>query len=105
NAGKSASDDKEVWQNHLVQNGVTNPEVLLPPAAIQAIEDAFKAGGEIWNAVNKTGLDVYASARDTVSGENSRAKGYNRSVEETKAEEVITLEARTLRPQFVYKYL
>lgn len=105
-AGRGAKDVKKAWANHLeTKMGITNPEVLLPPAVIQAVQDAFDDGGEIWNAVNKTGLDVYASARDTVTGENSRAKGYNRDEESEKAEEVITLEARTLRPQFIYKYL
>ncbi|NCU40857.1 hypothetical protein EOL73_03820 [Candidatus Saccharibacteria bacterium] len=106
NAGRKPADVKNAWTKTLEVNmGITNPEVLLPPAVIQAIEDAFKEGGEIWNAVNKTGLDVYAAARDTVTGEDSRAKGYNRAEEATKAQEVITLQARTLRPQFVYKYL
>ena len=106
NAGRKASDVKDAWGKHLeAQMGITNPEVLLPPAVIQAIEDAFKEGGEIWNAVNKTGLDVFSVAYDSVTGENSRAKGYNRDQEATKAEEVITLVQRTLRPQFIYKYL
>lgn len=107
NAGERAGQAlKKEWGKHLATKmGITNPTVLLPPAVIQSIEDAFKEGGEIWNLVNKTGLDVYAAAYDTVTGENSRAKGYNREVEETKDEEVITLASRTLRPQFVYKYL
>lgn len=105
-AGGTTQEVKEAWANHLkVDMGITNPDVLLPGAVVQAIEDAFKEGGEIWNLVNKTGLDVYKVAWDTVTGENSRAKGYNRDEEETKAEEVITLEDRTIRPQFIYKYL
>jgi len=106
NAGRKPSDVKDAWGKHLsVEMGITNPEVLLPPAVIQAIEDAFKEGGEIWNAVSKTGLDVFSVAYDSVSGEDSRAKGYNRDEEDEKAEEVITLVQRTLRPQFIYKYL
>lgn len=105
NAGKEPADVKNAWQNHLVKMGITNPEVLLPAGVVTAIEDAFAQGGEIWNLVNKTGLDVYQSMTDTVTGEDSRAKGYNRSVEDEKAEEVITLAERTLRPQFIYKYL
>lgn len=105
NAGRQTSDVKAGWEKHLAKMGITNPEVLLPAAVVQSIEDAFKEGGEIWNLVNKTGLDVYKVAWDTVDGEDSRAKGYNREDEAEKAEEVITLADRTLRPQFIYKYL
>lgn len=105
NAGRTPTEVKDAWKNRTVQMGISNPEVLLPPAVIQVIEDAFKEGGEIWNAVNKTGLDVFTWARDTEEDEDARARGYNRSVEDEKAEEVITLTTRTIRPQFIYKYL
>lgn len=105
-AGKTSDEVKAAWKNHLeVKMGVTNPEIFLPDALISVIEDQFKAGGPIWNRVTKTGLDVFKAAWDTVTGEDSRAKGYNRSVEDEKAEEVITIAARILRPQFVYKYI
>lgn len=105
-AGGTPADFKAAWANHLeVKMGITNPEVLLPPAVIRSIEDAFAEGGEIWNLLNKTGLDVFSAAWDTVTGEDSRAKGYNRSVDETKNEEVITIASRVVRPQFIYKYL
>lgn len=104
-AGEQPGDVKNAWQSHLVKMGITNPEVLLPAGVVTAIEDAFKEGGEIWNLVNKTGLDVYKVMWDTVTGEDSRAKGYNRADAADKVEEVITLDDRTLRPQFIYKYL
>lgn len=104
-AGEQPGDVKNAWQSHLAKMGITNPEVLLPAAVVQSIEDAFKEGGEIWNLVNKTGLDVYQVMYDTVTGEDSRAKGYDRAVQADKGEEVITLDDRTLRPQFIYKYL
>lgn len=104
-AGQEAKDVKAAWGNHLATMGITNPDILLPSALITEIEDAFKEGGEIWNLVNKTGLTVFRAAWDTVTGENSRAKGYNRAEEENKAEEVITLADRVLRPQFIYKYI
>lgn len=109
NAGKSYGDVKDAWADHLkdkgVTMGITNPEVLLPEPLIRSIEDAFEKGGQIWNLLNKTGLTAFPVTRDTVTGENSRAKGYNRSEEEEKAEELITLAKRTLRPQFIYKYI
>lgn len=104
NAGREASDVQAAWKSHVeTQMNITNPEKLLPGAVISAIEDAFKDGGEIWSLVNKTGLDVFKVAWDTVTGEDSRAKGHKRGT--TKSEEVITLDDRTLRAQFIYKYL
>lgn len=104
-AGQSAQEVKAAWGEHLVTMGVTNPEILLPTALIRSIEDAFAEGGEIWSLVNKTGLTVFRAAVDTVTGEDSRAKGYNRSVDATKNEEVITIADRVVRAQFIYKYI
>lgn len=104
NAGRDAAEVKAAWAEHVkVKMGITNPEVLLPEGVVQAIQDAFAEGGQIWNLVNKTNLDVFKVAWDTVTGEDSRAKGHTRG--DNKAEEVITLDDRTLRAQFIYKYL
>lgn len=105
NAGKTPAEVKDAWGAKLAEMGVTNPEILLPDALITEIEDAFSKGGEIWNLLNKTGLTVFRAAWDTVTGEDSRAKGYNRSEAADKAEEVITIADRVLRPQFIYKYI
>lgn len=105
NAGKTAQEVKDAWGAKLAEMGITNPEILLPDALITEIEDAFSRGGEIWNLLNKTGLSVFRAAWDTVTGEDSRAKGYNRDEAEDKAEEVITIADRVLRPQFIYKYI
>lgn len=104
NAGKSSTDVRAAWEAHLkVTMNITNPEKLLPDAVTGAIQDAFKEGGEIWQLVNKTGLKAFKVLWDTVTGENSRAKGHTRG--NTKNEEVITLDDRTIRAQFIYKYL
>lgn len=109
NAGRSAADVRNAWKGHLeVKLGVTNPEIFLPAALITRIEDAFKAGGEIWNRVTKTGADVFRAAWDAqtdVDSNDGRGRGYNRSEEEEKAEQVLTIADRILRPQFVYKYI
>lgn len=108
-AGKSSEDVKNAWKNHLeTKMGVTNPDIFLPEALITSIEDAFKAGGEIWNRVTKTGADVFRAAWDTeddVDSEDGRGRGYNRDDEEEKQEQVLTIADRVLRPQFVYKYI
>lgn len=104
NAGRDAKDVRAAWKKHVaVKNDITNPEILLPEGVIRSIQDAFAEGGEIWNLVNKTNLDVFRVAWDTVVGEDSRAKGHKRGT--TKQEEVITLDDRTIRAQFIYKYL
>lgn len=105
NAGAEPNEIKAAWEKHLsAQMGIANPEVLLPNAVISAIEDAFKEGGDIWNRVAKSGLDVLTTMLDVEAyGETSRAKGHKRGTD--KDEETITLSGRTIRAQFIYKYL
>lgn len=109
NAGKTADVVRADWKKQLeVKAGVTNPEVFLPTPLITEIEDAFRAGGPIWNGVTKTGLDAFQAAWDSNTdpdAESGRAKGYNRDEEEEKAEQELTIAARILRPQMVYKYI
>lgn len=109
-AGNDASASiRAAWKEHLeVKAGVTNPEIFLPTPLIQEIEDAFKEFGDIWRLVSKTGMDSFNAAWDANSdpdAESGRAKGYNRAEEEEKAEQVLTIANRILRPQFVYKYI
>lgn len=109
NAGKTADAVRADWKKLLeVKAGVTNPEVFLPTPLITEIEDAFRAGGPIWNGVTKTGLDAFQAAWDSNTdpdAESGRAKGYNRDEEEEKAEQELTIANRILRPQMVYKYI
>jgi len=108
-AGKTSEDVKAAWKEHLeVTMGVTNPEIFLPDALITEIEDAFKAGGEIWNRVAKTGVEVFKAAWDIesdVDSEDGRGRGYNRADAEDKAEQVLEFAERVIRPQFIYKYI
>jgi ATP-dependent Clp protease protease subunit len=105
----SSNKVRNAWKEHLeVKAGVTNPEIFLPTPLITAIQNAFEDGGEIWSRVAKVGADVWNAAWDTEDDENSndgRARGYNRSVAEDKAEQVLTFDDRIIRPQFVYKYI
>lgn len=100
---------RAAWKKHLeTKMGVTNPEIFLPTPLITEIEDAFKAGGEIWNRVSKTGMDSFNAAWDAATDESAeagRARGYNREDEAEKAEQELTLANRILRPQMVYKYI
>lgn len=105
----SAKAVRNAFKEHIeVKLGVTNPEIFLPTPLVTAIQNAFEDGGEIWRRVTKTGVDVWNAAYDTeddVNSNDGRARGYNRSAEENKAEQVLTFDDRILRPQFVYKYI
>lgn len=107
--GTSSAKVRDAWKEHLeTKAGVTNPDVFLPTPLIEAIQNAFEDGGEIWNRVAKVGADVWNAAWDTednVNDNNGRARGYNRTDQEEKAEQVLTFDSRVLRPQFVYKYI
>lgn len=107
--GDSSKKVRNAWKEHLeVKAGVTNPEIFLPTPLVDAIQNAFEDGGEIWNRVAKVGADVWNAAWDTqddVNSDDGRARGYNRADQEEKAEQVLTFDDRVLRPQFVYKYI
>lgn len=107
--GESSAKVRNLWKKHLeAEMGVTNPEIFLPTPLITAIQDAFEAGGEIWNRVAKVGADVWNAAWDTeddVNSNDGRGRGYNRADAADKAEQVLTFDDRVLRPQFVYKYI
>src|SRR5690606_33287970 len=109
-AGNDASQGvRAAWKKHLeTKMEVTNPEIFLPQPLITEIEDAFRAGGEIWNRVAKTGMDSFNAAwdaNDDPDAESGRASGYNREDEEEKREQELTINNRILRPQMVYKYI
>lgn len=98
NAGAETSDIRSAWENHLKTTmGVTNPEKVLPTPVVEAIESAFKAGGQIWNLFDRTGLDAYNTAWDT------NADGaYGHKAGETKKEANIVLDNRVINGQYIY---
>lgn len=99
NAGAETSDIRSAWENHLKTTmGVTNPEKVLPTPVVEAIESAFKAGGQIWNLMNKTGLDAYNTAWDT---NTDGARGHK--VGKNKKEADVALENRVLEGQYIYE--
>lgn len=99
NAGAETSDIRSAWENHLKTTmGVTNPDKVLPTPVVEAIESAFKAGGQIWNLMNKTGLDAYNTAWDT---NTDSARGHK--VGKSKKEADIALENRVLEGQYIYE--
>lgn len=105
NAGKSAQDVKAGLQKVAFENGLTDADYFkLPEPVITSILDAVKTSG-IYNAVNKTGLDIWRVVYDDTDAnvDTSRAGGHAKG--DTKDEQVLDFDDRTLRPQMIYKYL
>lgn len=103
-AGAGAAAVREAWMDKLEANGVqmavTGADKLFPTPVVEAIESAFKAGGPIWNLVDKTGLDAYNTAWDT---NTDGALGHQAGKD--KKEATIAIENRVLEGQYIYKYL
>lgn len=103
-AGAGATAVREAWMNKLEVNGVqmavTGADKLFPAPVVEAVESAFKAGGPIWNLVDKTGLDAYNTAWDT---NTDGAMGHQAGKD--KKEATIAIENRVLEGQYIYKYL
>ena len=103
-AGAGAAAVREAWMDKLEANGVqmavTGADKLFPAPVVEAVESAFKAGGPIWNLVDKTGLDAYNTAWDT---NTDGALGHQAGKD--KKEATIAIENRILEGQYIYKYL
>lgn len=103
-AGAGAAAVREAWMDKLEANGVqmavTGADKLFPTPVVEAVESAFKAGGPIWNLVDKTGLDAYNTAWDT---NTDGALGHQAGKD--KKEATIAIENRILEGQYIYKYL
>jgi hypothetical protein len=95
---------KKAWIENLHTKGISNPDILLPEALIRSISDALENSGSIYNTFTYIGGTVWKSALNTnISGETSRAHGYKSGT--TKAEQVITIATKEIRPQYIYKYI
>lgn len=102
--GFTGKEVKEKWMARLEEKGVTPDSALLPQAVVSAISNALSTeGAEIFATFNHTGLTMFKNALDTTSDGTERAHGHKKG--QTKAEEVITLAAKEIRAQYVYKYL
>ncbi len=95
---------KKAWSEHLTTKGISNPDVLLPEAVITSITDAFSKSGGIFSTFRYTGLTMLKVAVNTnVTDATARAKGHKKGV--AKDEQVITLTPKTIRAQYIYKYI
>jgi|GEM_PF-3201133 len=95
---------KDAWKEHLNTKGITNPEVFLPQAIIDSINDALGTPGSIFSTFRYTGLTMLKTALNTnINTDTSRAQGHKRGT--TKKEQEITVEPKEIRAQFIYKYI
>lgn len=106
NAGKSAEDVKNAWNETLqTKMNLTNVDYFaLPEPLVSNIETAVKSSG-IYNVLNHTGLDVFKAVFDDADADadTSRAGGHNKG--DTKDEQVLDFGNRVLRAKYIYKYL
>lgn len=100
--GEDSADVKKAWEDHLTTKGVTNPESVLPDAVVDSITDAFDQS-VLWSKLKKSGLTVIKKGVNINTGETSRARGHKAGKDKT--EQDITLVTKTVRAQYVYKYI
>lgn len=104
-AGKNVEDVKAAWKDVLIKNGLADADYFqLPEPVVTSIEDAVKSG-EIYSRMNHTGLDVFKVTYDNADADadTSRAGGHAKG--DTKDEQVLDFDDRTIRAQYIYKYL
>lgn len=107
NAGGDATQVREAWKAHLAGKGITdNDNVLLPVALVNKINDTVEKNGTILKLVDQTGLTVFRTALNTVGIDDARgrARGHKGNGAK-KNEQTIVLKDRTIRAQYIYKYL
>lgn len=105
NAGKTVEDVRGSWKDMLVKNGLSDADYFqLPEPIITSINDAVKTSG-IYSLLNKTGLDVWKTVWDSTdaNADTSRAGGHSKG--DTKTQQTLAFDKRTIRPGVIYKYL
>lgn len=102
--GKNLADVNKAWADHLTTKGVTNPELLYPEPLVQAIKDRFEASGTIFATLNKHyGFTVWSNMMNIATGDDTRARGHQKGKD--KKEQVITLDRKVARSDYIYKYI
>ena len=104
---KNAVEFGKNWNARLSENGITiaegSEDAFLPDAVKGAIQDAWEKPGNWLNRLNNTNAKAFTVRLNTSdqSAETSRAKGHKRG--ETKVNESLTLAAKKITPQMIYK--
>lgn len=97
------------WEGALTKNGIVPADVMLPPAIIQEINDAWEDTAENFlSLLDVTGLVAYKVLSEDSDGgldtlETSRAKGHKKG--DQKPEQILNFTPKEIRAQFVYKYI
>ena len=102
----TAQEFRENWKGVLAQNGITPANLMMPPAMVTEINDAWeKSANGFMELLDVTGLKVIKVALDTTApdSEPARAKGHTRGKQ--KEEQDLTLTPKEIRPQIIYKYI
>lgn len=95
-------DFQDAWKSHLVTKGFTNPEVLLPTAVVNEINDVFiNADQSLYKQLNHTGLQIWKQVVNT----DGSIQAYGHKAGNAKKEQTVTLSPIELRAGAVYKYL
>lgn len=97
------------WGKALAANGITPADVMLPPAIIAEINDAWENAAEgFLSLLDVTGLKVYKVLSEDSDGilttpDLSRAHGHKKG--DQKLEQELNFTPKEIRAQYVYKYI
>lgn len=104
---RTADEFKLNWNEMLVKNGITITEgsepAFMPEAVKGMINDIWDRNADWLKSLNNTGAKSFYVRHNTSTqtAENSRAKGWKKG--DTKVSQTITVAAKLLQAQFIYK--
>ena len=104
---KSSVEYRNNWNAQLLKNGITittgSEAAYLPEAVKGLINDVWDRNAMWLNKLTSTGAKRFYVRHNTSdqTAETSRAKGWSKG--DTKAAQTLTLSAKLLEPQFIYK--
>ena len=100
-----------VWGKKLSENGITvatgSEEAFLPTPVKGYIQDAWEEYGDVLSEFMNTGAKSYFVRYTSQDQDNDavRAKGHNRSVQKSKAQQEVILSAFLIQSEYVYKLI
>lgn len=102
----TGTDFRKNWEAELVKNGITPNDVMLPPAILAEINDAWETTADNFlSYLDVTGLLAIKVLSDTadINANPSRAHGHKKGTE--KIEQILNFTPKEIRAQIVYKYI
>jgi HK97 family phage major capsid protein len=111
-AGQSKSRMSELWGASLSKNGIgyvagTDMAAYLPAPVKGYIEDAWNEYGDVLREFNFTGAKAFYARYTAMEqdDEDVRAKGFKSGQNKTKLEQNVTLGAKLIQSEYVYKLI